>query len=173
MLPRLDYLIPQTTKAPAPGGTASPSNPRPRSYRVGLFHGSVAWERGWERVEEVGTRIAINAVFRGVQHQDGGRRGARVTESSLVFRHLPALPMSRKNHTLPVRLSNSGIAYRGLRSRSTAAKKAPYAFDLSQLFRTAALSRDGWVPGLCARAARRMNGVVRPQAKPTSRKPVT
>lgn len=83
----------------------------------------------------------------------------------------PALPISRKNQTLPVRLISKGAAYRGFRSRSTTAKKARYTFAFSQLARTVSDSRIGCAGGWWSFAALRMKGVVRPQAIPTSVKP--
>jgi hypothetical protein len=52
--------------------------------------------------------------------------------------HIPACPMSRKNHTLPVRLISNGTAYRGLLSRSTRPKYAPTSLLFSQLACTSA-----------------------------------
>ncbi len=87
--------------------------------------------------------------------------------------NLPALPINKKNHTLPVRLITSGIAYLGLRNRSTTPKRAPRNFDLIQLDFTDGESRIGCGGGECCRAAARMNGVVKPQAIPMRRNPMT
>lgn len=54
-----------------------------------------------------------------------------------------ALPINRKNHTLPVRLITSGIAYLGFRNKSRTPKKAPRNFDLIQLDLTDDESRIG------------------------------
>jgi len=54
-----------------------------------------------------------------------------------------AFPINRKNHTLPVRLITSGIAYFGFRNKSTTPKKAPRALDLTQLDVTEGESRTG------------------------------
>ena len=87
--------------------------------------------------------------------------------------HLPALPISKKNHTLPVKFTTSGSAYAGLRSRSATVHAA---FRTRRWARPARVpvsrrSREGWAGGWKWRAARRMKGVVRPQARPTRRKP--
>lgn len=38
--------------------------------------------------------------------------------------HLPAFPISKKNHTLPVKFTTNGTAYAGLRSKSTTVHNA-------------------------------------------------
>jgi len=83
-----------------------------------------------------------------------------------------ALPIKRKNQTLPVRLITSGMAYFGFRSKSTTPKKAPRTFDLNQLDLTEGESRIGCGGGECVRAAARMKGVVKPHAIPMRRKPM-
>ena len=81
----------------------------------------------------------------------------------------PAFPINKKNHTLPVRLINRGIAYPGLRNKSRTVYKAFSTFLFIQLFcGESTAGRDG---GWKFTAARRMKGVVRPQAMPTRRKP--
>lgn len=81
----------------------------------------------------------------------------------------PSFPTNKKNHTLPVRLITSGTAYAGLRSKSRAVKIAFRIFRFSQLF--AGLVTEARGVGEKLTAARRMKGVVSPQAMPTRRKP--
>lgn len=85
----------------------------------------------------------------------------------------PAFPISKKNHTLPVRFTTSGTAYAGLRSRSTTVHAALSVRHLTHpaFVAVSTRSREGWGGGWKLSAARRMKGVVRPQARPTRRKP--
>ena len=81
----------------------------------------------------------------------------------------PAFPINKKNHTLPVKLINSGTAYPGLRSKSKTVYTAFSTFLFTQLSCSESTAgRDG---GWKFTAARRMKGVVRPQAMPTRRNP--
>ncbi|KAL8895992.1 MAG: hypothetical protein Q9192_003334 [Flavoplaca navasiana] len=96
--------------------------------------------------------------------------------------NIPALPINKKNHTLPVKFTTSGTQYFGLRNKSNTIHIPPSIFTLihhsprdiraelagSLLLR---LSSEAWVGGWKSSAARRMKGVVRPQAMPTRRKP--
>ena len=84
-------------------------------------------------------------------------------------KYKPSFPTNKKNHTLPVRLITSGTAYAGLRSRSNAVKIAFRIFRFSQLF--AGLFTEARGVGEKLTAARRIKGVVSPQAIPTRRKP--
>lgn len=77
--------------------------------------------------------------------------------------------MSKKNHTLPVRFTSNGTAYRGFLSRSVTLKKMVRAFLESQ--EREGEEREGWGGGEWVMAARRMKGVEKPQARPTRRKP--
>lgn len=81
----------------------------------------------------------------------------------------PSFPTNKKNHTLPVRLISRGTAYAGLRNKSKAVKIALRNFRFSQLF--AGLITEGRGVGEKLTAARRMKGLVSPQAMPTRRKP--
>jgi len=90
-----------------------------------------------------------------------------------VEHNLPAFPINKKNHTLPVKFSTNGTAYRGLRKRSATAKTVPYSRLRTKLFLTSSLSSSGCGGGRWSLAARRMKGVVNPQARPTMRKPST
>lgn len=85
----------------------------------------------------------------------------------------PAFPMSRKNQTLPVRLRSSGTAYLGFLRRSRTAKKALSVFLFTHDLFTLPRSSTACGGGLCSRAARRMKGVVSPQARPTRMKEST
>jgi hypothetical protein len=78
--------------------------------------------------------------------------------------------MSKKNHTLPVKLMSNGTAYPGVRRRSSTVYTAPRTFRFNQLF--CGEVTDGLAGGLKRTAARRMNGVVRPHAIPTRRNPI-
>lgn len=85
----------------------------------------------------------------------------------------PAFPINKKNHTLPVKFTTSGTAYAGLLSKSTTVH---IAFSVLHLTHPAFVlvsmrSREEWGGGWKLSAARRMKGVVRPQARPTRRKP--
>ena len=92
--------------------------------------------------------------------------------------NVPACPTSKKNHTLPVKLITSGTAYAGRLSVSNTANATPPTFLFRQptfgscsqrrLSGTAALEE-----AVEERAALRINGVVRPHAAPTRRKPRT
>ena len=77
--------------------------------------------------------------------------------------------MSKKNQTLPVKLITSGSAYAGLLSRSITVNIPFSILFFNQLLD--GFSSEGWGEGWKLSAARRMNGVVRPHAMPTRRKP--
>lgn len=74
---------------------------------------------------------------------------------------------------LPVKFKSRGRAYLGFRRRSATAKNAPYSLLRSQWFLTESRCSVGCGGGWWARAARRMKGVVRPQASPTRMKLTT
>ncbi len=82
-----------------------------------------------------------------------------------------AFPTTKKNHTLPVKFNTNGTAYLQSLNRSTTPKNPPRNFLFTKLDFTVSDSRIGWGGGLCNRAARRMKGVVKPQARPMRRKP--
>ena len=81
----------------------------------------------------------------------------------------PAFPTTKKNHTLPVRFSTKGRAYRQSLNKSITPNAAPSTFFLTQLLVTAGEERIGCGGGTCRRAPRRMKGVVKPQARPMRR----
>lgn len=117
-----------------------------------------------------------------------GKRGGGNLEPKRERRKskpLPALPTNKKNQTLPVRFTTSGTAYLGLRKRSTTVHIPPSILTLAHQIPHFILSpgfgpregsrafnefREEWEGGLKSIAARRMKGVVRPQARPTRRK---
>lgn len=84
-------------------------------------------------------RVTQAQEHRNLKNQDVHHR----TQQNIEIVASPAFPINRKNHTLPVRLITSGIAYRGFLSRSITPKKAPYTLDFNQLFFTDGESRMG------------------------------
>lgn len=77
-------------------------------------------------------------------------------------RHSPAFPTNKKNQILPVKLTTNGPAYIGFFNRLASVQKPNAAFRARN---GRVGERDGCVAGVGAvyvRAARRMNGVVKP-----------